>query len=273
VVLGDVTEEAEDVIERRAARLGAPFCRLRDVSTVDEVHVGASGTSFRYRCEAWPDGERLKIPLVGRHQAGNAALALALLERAGRLPERRSVAGLLAQVSWPGRFEVWEADGCDWVLDVAHNPAGAETLARTLGDLRPVRPLVVVAAMLRRKEWRPCLAILAGTADAWVLTIAPSHHPELAWDAVEAGAFVESLEPAAPDGQRPAVEVKEDLVEALRRARELAGRGTVVVAGSCHLVGDARAALSAAGAFPVREGSQDDKPRDSTKRQGARDAI
>ena len=256
VVVGELAEEAMEVIERRAALLGAPLYRLRETGAVDEIRVGRHGTSFRYRGEAWPGGVRFHLPLVGRHQAENAALALTLLEKAGRLPGRGAAVARVAEVDWPGRFEIWEDSACQWVLDVAHNPAGAEALVRTLEELRPSRPIVLVIAMLRRKDWRGCVDALAGIADAWVFTRAPSHDGDAAWDVATAAATVEDH----GGGRGGSADVRPDFGEALQRARELAGRGTVVVAGSCHVVGDAREALSAGGAMPVRRGSRGSGP-------------
>ena len=63
-----------------------------------------------------------------------------------------------------------------------------------------------------------------------VLTIAPSAPADRRWDVVEA---------LASAGEN--TEVVEDFGSAMLRARELAGPGTVIVTGSAHTVGDARA--------------------------------
>ena len=86
---------------------------------------------------------------------------------------------------------------------------------------------------------------------AIVLTTAPSHPQGAAWDLEEAARFGRSAAGAdvpSVAGRRPPtgprVEVVSLLEAALERARELAGHGTVVVAGSCHVVGDARSILA-----------------------------
>ncbi len=76
--------------------------------------------------------EGLTVGLEGAHQRLNAALAVAAArELASRRVLRLPVAGLargLAGVQWPGRMErVGE-----FLLDCAHNPAGARCLARAL---------------------------------------------------------------------------------------------------------------------------------------------
>jgi hypothetical protein len=74
------------------------------------------------------------LGLGGRHQLGNAALALAAVSFAPVTlgdAERREA---LASVEWPGRLEVVREQP-RVVLDVAHNPAAARALANALRDL------------------------------------------------------------------------------------------------------------------------------------------
>jgi folylpolyglutamate synthase/dihydropteroate synthase len=64
----------------------------------------------------------------------------------------------------------------------------------------------------------------------------------------EVQAHLERREVGSDRGGRPlAVEFSADLATALSRASELAEGGTVVVAGSCYLVGDVRDAFEAEG--------------------------
>ncbi|MEE9576923.1 MAG: folylpolyglutamate synthase/dihydrofolate synthase family protein [Gemmatimonadota bacterium] len=249
--LGTLPGEAARVVLARARVLGSKTLVLgRDVR-IDDVSVDASGTTFTYACPALPGGVLLRVPLLGGHQASNAAVAFMMLELAGRLPAAKDLRGALKEVCWPGRFERLPGGDGDWILDVAHNPDAARALADTLRRVDPVRPLVFVIAVLRRKAWREMLRILAGPAHAIVLTTAPSHPPGAAWNLDEAARFGRSAAGAdAPivAGRRPPtgprVEVVARLEAALVRARELAGNGTVVVAGSCHVVGDARGILA-----------------------------
>jgi len=75
---------------------------------------------------------------------------------------------------------------------------------------------------------------LLGISAAAVFTIAPSSPMERRWDPVEA------LRTCSTGSGTVVV----DFEKALPRARELAGQGTVVVTGSAHTVGDARALIS-----------------------------
>ncbi|MBB5350165.1 dihydrofolate synthase/folylpolyglutamate synthase [Haloferula luteola] len=71
------------------------------------------------------------IGLPGEHQAWNAALAVECAHAAGLRVNYEVLIHALAQVSWPGRFEVLSWQGKTMVLDGAHNPQGAGVLAKT----------------------------------------------------------------------------------------------------------------------------------------------
>ncbi|MFQ5889239.1 MAG: bifunctional folylpolyglutamate synthase/dihydrofolate synthase [Gemmatimonadota bacterium] len=242
-VLGPVSGEVLDVFRRRAAELKAPLHVLGEMAVSEKVEVSRTGTVFRYRSPARPGGLLLRTPLIGRHQATNAAIALLALEGFEALPEA-ALANGLASVRWPGRVEVFDRPDGTWVLDVAHNVAGASALARTLGDIALPAPKVALLAILGDKAWKKMLVPLLSRVDAAVFTLAPSAPVERLWDPGEARR-------AVPDR---AVELVPDFDAALCRARDLAGAGTVVVTGSCHTVGDALTSLGPQRVEPVAGG-------------------
>ena len=226
-----------DVLRRRAEEVGAPFHALDEVARVDDVRVSLEGTRFRLASSHW--GERdLQIPLPGEHQARNAALAAELL---GILPDDLrpgwdAIAAGFAGVRWPGRMQVEVRNGLTWIFDVAHNPAGVQSLAATLDLLDLPRPRVLLAAILSDKEWSAMLPPLLARVDAAILTIAPTAPDSRRWDPE---AVARSLE--VPDGV--AVRVIPDFSAALQRVTTMAPYGTVLVTGSVHTVGDALEAL------------------------------
>jgi dihydrofolate synthase/folylpolyglutamate synthase len=224
------------VLRARAEAAGAPLAVLDDVASISDVAVSLEGTRFRLESARWGSRE-LRTPLVGAHQARNAALAAELL---GLLPDDLrpgwdAVAAGFAAVRWSGRMQVERLRGTTWVLDVAHNAAGVAALAATLDGLELPRPVVLVTAILRDKEWAEMLPPLLARSDAAVLTVAPSSPPQRQWDPAAAAQ-------AAGDAGVP-VRVIPDFAAALQRAETMAPHGTVLVTGSVHTVGDALAAL------------------------------
>ena len=208
----------------------APFIHVRSDPEQMAVDVTEDHTAFDVSTAAW-GRFRVQTPLLGEHQAVNGSLAVALLERMPLrfLPDRAAVVEGMARVRWPGRAQVEHLEGRTWVFDIAHNTAGAAALASVLGRLELQRPVVVVTAVLGDKDWRQMLPPLFERADHAILTQAPSAPVERRWDP----------HAAAIETDSGIAEIRTDFDDALERARELAGSGTIVVTGSAHTVGDA----------------------------------
>src|ERR1700730_3525668 len=110
--------------------------------------TASSGSRQRYPLTVLGREIAVDSPLVGRHQLRNLALAIAAAEelhnqgidKQGRpqiTPQK--IAQGIRDTHWPGRFQVVPAAGNDpeYVLDVAHNPAGAWALRSTLSAAYP----------------------------------------------------------------------------------------------------------------------------------------
>ncbi len=229
-VTAEIDPDLLAVLRGTAGERGAPFTRLPGDSVRDVV-VTTDHTAFSLSTSAWGD-LNIRTPLLGRHQATNAALAVAIL---GELPERlrpdaEAVLAGIRSVAYHGRDEITVLAGCTWLFDVAHNTAGIRSLVDTIDRLELPRPLIVLVGVLGDKDWRAMLPSLFSRADAALLTQPPSAPEERRWDPREAADTVESI---------TLVRVVEDFVQAIERARERAGQGTVVVTGSVHTVGSA----------------------------------
>ncbi len=141
---------------------------------------------------------------------------------------------------WPGRLELLDlGDGRGVVLDGAHNPAGAATLAQALDDLRPhlvPGPLTLVVASMADKDVDGVVAAM-GAAEALrgATVIATSVDAPRAMPAEELAERWRRVPGVAT------VTAVADPLEALQVA--LARAGTTVVAGSLYLVGAVRAHL------------------------------
>lgn len=182
------------------------------------------------------------LPLFGEHQAHNAAVALAaaqaFLGGVGAL-DADVVREGFATVSSPGRLEVLRR-GPSVVVDAAHNPHGAQALARALEDSFDFTHLVGVIGVLSDKDALGILAALEPVLDRVVIT-APTSARALDADAL--GLI------AAEVFSDDRVFVEPDLADALDRAVTLAEEsaeygGGVLVTGSVVLVGDVRRMLA-----------------------------
>jgi len=143
--------DALQVITRAAKRVGNPLYRLGHEfhGTAGAVRWGAgvqeigftNGVSRSYR-----------LGLLGSHQVQNAAVALmtlSVLEKGGwRLPDE-ALRRAFRSARWPGRLEFIKGRlggrTARFLLDGAHNAAGAEVLERTLEDSPwKKRPLTIL---------------------------------------------------------------------------------------------------------------------------------
>jgi dihydrofolate synthase/folylpolyglutamate synthase len=178
----------------------------------------------------------LQIGLLGRHQAGNAAVALALIdalaERWGVSADEAALRRGMAAARWPGRLEVLDGAAVGLrrvLLDGAHNPAGAAALAEALDDLGIRRPTIVFGAM-RTKKVQAVLRALAPLEPRFIFTAVDdpgAHDPATlgqAWQSVSRTAARTAPDPAA--------------------ALAMASGDPVVVAGSLYLVGAIRGMLT-----------------------------
>jgi len=220
-------------VRERAREIGAPL-EVRGTD-FDGRAVGAAGWDFtvggRVELAALP------LPsLPGPIQVANAATALmALHQLRNRLPlSREAIVRGLQSARLPGRFQrVPDARGFEWVLDVAHNPAAAATLAANLHALPVTGRTLAVCGMLGDKDVPGVIGALRGSIDHW---FASTPEGPRAIDADElsrrAGVAGVRLQPA---GTVP---------EAMQRAAGAARAGDrIVVFGSFHTVGPALAAL------------------------------
>ena len=140
--------------------------------------------------------------LFGRHQIVNAAMAIASLRAAGRLPDVGAIERGLVSVDWPGRMQPLRqgplldlcAPGTELWLDGGHNPGAAIAIAGVMGEQeeRHPRPFYLVAGMLKTKDpvgfFRPFADLAREVACVPLTTTDAGRDPEsLAGSAREAG--------------------------------------------------------------------------------------
>jgi len=121
---------------------------------------------------AWPG---MTLPLLGDHQAANAAVAVATIEtlrgQGTPIPDRAVVEGL-ARVQWAARMECMRQAPVV-LLDCAHNVDSAQALLQTLDAFYPKSPpgqRILVFAGSRDKDLPGMLALLHPAFDRILFT-------------------------------------------------------------------------------------------------------
>ncbi|MGF1616012.1 MAG: bifunctional tetrahydrofolate synthase/dihydrofolate synthase [Gammaproteobacteria bacterium] len=226
-VLGDARPVAS--LEQYAKELATPLYRLGVEFTCSTHERGWDWVSQAGVLRALP-----RPALVGSFQVANAAavlMALTLLcqrRTALKVPAAAIRQGLAA-VRLPGRFQILEGRP-ERVLDVAHNPQAAETLAEMLRQRRCHGRTLVVLAMLADKDLAGVVAPLQGVSQMWY--VASLH--------VGRGASAAVLVATIQQAQaRACVYAFDTVTEAYRAAvADAAVEDRVVVLGSFYAVGE-----------------------------------
>jgi dihydrofolate synthase/folylpolyglutamate synthase len=204
--------EALAVIEKTARGKNAPLIKVAQAS---RLHA-AAGTAA--------------LPLPGDHQRLNAALALAVVEvLQSEIPASgRAIRTGLETVNWPGRLQlVRRPSGQNFLLDGAHNVAGAKVLRQALERHFGGTGRTLVLGVLQDKDWRHICETLAPLA-ARILTVPVSS--ERAADARELAAACRAVNSTAE------IVACDSLRAALGK---IASDEFVIVTGSLYLVGEA----------------------------------
>lgn len=175
----------------------------------------------------------LEIPLIGRHQATNAALAVGALEALSPtgVPSSLVERGL-SRVDWPGRLEA-VSDAPLVILDGAHNPEAARALREALAELCEGRRIHFLVGVSSDKDVEGIGQVLGSLAVG--ATCTQSRHPR----ALDATELARRLMPFCPD-----VNVISDAADAYTYLRNaISPDDVLVVTGSLFLVGQLRAGL------------------------------
>jgi dihydrofolate synthase/folylpolyglutamate synthase len=190
------------------------------------------------------------LPLYGRHQGQNAALALAAVEAFVGGDEPLSdevVKEAFAEVTSPGRLEVVRRSPTI-VLDAAHNPHGAAAVVDALEDSFAFSPLVGVVGVMADKDYEGLLSALEPVFAHIVCTQNSSDRalPAHALAEVARGIFGQDRVGVAPS-LVDAIDQASTLAEAGGVFGEGLGSGGVLVTGSVITVGEARALIRRGG--------------------------
>ncbi len=217
---------ARQIIEDRAEELGSPLYELdRDFFYEKKAERMMSYRGLKKQIE------NLSISLMGDHQLKNSALALCaaeLLPSCGYPIEEAAVRNGLAHTRWPGRLEIVRENPLI-ILDGAHNPDGARTLAEFLSSHYAERNKLLIFGVMKDKDYKEIVEIIAPHVSTTILT-----KPETE----------RALPPRELEGRVKKAIVTEDMRSALALAKSMAGADDLIlVTGSLYVVGEAKGIL------------------------------
>ncbi|WP_298840484.1 folylpolyglutamate synthase/dihydrofolate synthase family protein [uncultured Roseobacter sp.] len=224
-VVSQQTDEGMDVIEARAAGLGAPLFAYGQ-----QWHVGPERDRMVYQDETG----LLDLPLPalpGAHQIMNAGAALTVLRQLGA--DSSACEAAVTRASWPARMQrlqhgpLAEAAGsAELWLDGGHNPAAGEALAQHLQTL-PARQTWLICGMLNTKDVGGYMRPVAAVAEGLVAVSIPGEANTLP---------AEATAEAASDAGLDAT-VAPDVREAIAQITSRAPQARILICGSLYLAG------------------------------------
>ncbi|MBN8292286.1 bifunctional folylpolyglutamate synthase/dihydrofolate synthase [Rhodobacter sp. NTK016B] len=224
-VVGPQEDAALDVIEARAAALGAPVLGFGQ-----HWHCFEDAGSLVFQDE---NGLLdLALPnLPGPHQIQNAGAALAALRALGFDADACEAA--VTQAQWPARMQRLRegplpdsAPEAELWLDGGHNPAAGTAIAATL-DRLPPRPTWLICGMLNTKDIGGFMRPLAGHAEALYAVSIPGETATLTAEATAKAATEAGL----------AAHFAEDVQAALDTITSATPHARVLICGSLYLAG------------------------------------
>jgi dihydrofolate synthase/folylpolyglutamate synthase len=227
-------ESALRVLQAKASAIGDSFSLYGKDFSVTKLSESEAGITFSMTSVAG-NYEDLFIPLHGQYQAFNAALAIVSVEQflgsAQNTLPLDVLRPALVDTSSPGRLQPISKNP-RVLLDAAHNPHGARSLAHSLVNSFNSPHAIGVISVLGDKDVRGVLVALETVLSEVIITQSSSTR---ATEIADLALLATEVFGASR------VQVAETLEQALElasaKALQVTG-GTVVVTGSITLVGD-----------------------------------
>lgn len=224
VVVGPQHDEALDVIEGIAARLGAPL-----IAHGQHWHVSEERGRLIFQDETG----LLDLPLpalAGPHQIQNAGAAIAAIRTLGQ----GSPDAAMTDATWPARMQrlrhgplTQSAPQAELWLDGGHNPHAARAIAATLATL-PKRPTYLICGMLNTKDVSGYMAPLTAWTDSLTAVSIPGQTATLSAQDTAKAARTAGLKAT----------IAEDVQSALTQITEADPTARVLICGSLYLAGE-----------------------------------
>jgi dihydrofolate synthase/folylpolyglutamate synthase len=229
----DALAELSSAAERNNASMSVQQRQFALVNSA--VAVGGQLITVKGRAATYPD---LFLPLFGHHQAQNATVAIAAVESflgdGSQAIAQDVVVEGLATVTSPGRLQVIGIDP-SVIVDAAHNPDGAQAVAKAMGEYFTFEEIAIVLGVLEDKDTEHIIQALAPLTSRFHVTASTS---ERAITPDDLAYLVRDI--AGADATYEFDTLEEAVDEARRWAGETTTRA-VLVTGSITLVGETMA--------------------------------
>ena len=215
------------------------ICAERNVRLIKADFESLSLKQSSLEGQVFDCGQRreLLLPLLGDHQLHNASVVLsivdALSQKGWHISEEQLRQGL-AEVSWPGRFDIVGREPL-FIIDGGHNPQCIDALEKNIRDYLKGRSVVALTGVLADKDYGEMYRPVMPLIEEFVCVTPPNPRK------LEARELARHLQAAGAAATACAT-----IPQGVALAREKAGKdGVVLCFGSLYTIGDIKSALDA----------------------------
>ncbi len=171
-IIGELPAEARMAIEKRIQKLDCPATWVKPAADLGqgwaEYQLNPNAVKIRY-----------KLPLLGKIQLMNSAIAIATIEtlqnRGWQISETAIQNGI-AKTQWLGRLQQTTWKNQTILIDGAHNPAAAIALREYVDNFSNYRPINWVIGILTTKDSDDILKALLKKGDRLYLVPVPDQN-------------------------------------------------------------------------------------------------
>ena len=142
LILAEQEKKVERLFQKKADQVNSEIQIVKS-SMVLDIDFDQNGCHFSFESDLY------HLPLIGTHQAYNAAMAVKSVQKYDSTIKTTELQTGLKTVQWPGRLE--KVDNFIY-YDVAHNQAGISSVIKTIKRLYPNRPLIGLFCLKNDKE-------------------------------------------------------------------------------------------------------------------------
>lgn len=230
-------KEALNVIENTCRETGSKLYKVGEHIKFKPISNSLLGQAFKLH-SIKNFYENLQITLLGEHQLLNASTAVGAVEVLsdyGIEINKGKVALGLKGAKWAGRFEILREEPYI-IIDGAHNEAGFEVLKKSIISYFNDKRKIFVLGILKDKDYRRMLEIIAPIADKIITTKPDSPRALSSKELKEAIKCVTS--------KNIPIESEDDINKAVEIALNIAAKDDVIIfAGSLYMIGKVREIL------------------------------
>lgn len=231
VIVYPQIEEVERVLRTAAEEKKSDICFVPEISA-KLLEAKRKNNTQLIEVKTNKYNYEVELPLLGRHQILNCAVAINVLEKLRELGVQihtRSILQGIKNTRWIGRMEVM-SDSPLVVIDGAHNYDGIMNLKESIDTYFSYNKIILILGILADKEVVKMVKEITSIVNKVILTTPHSdraENPEKLLDSIE--------------NHKDEVEIIQDYREAYKRALDIAEEeDLILISGSLYMIGDMR---------------------------------